>query len=71
MSWEQAVFSEMVSTVGYDEDKQELIVTWRKSGKKSAYSGVPEETAVQLANAPSVGQMINSEIKNNFPHRYI
>lgn len=70
MPWEQAVFSSNVQSVGYDEDKQELLVTWN-SGRVSAYAGVPEETAVRLANAPSVGQMMNSEIKPNFSHRYV
>lgn len=70
MPWEKPVFSSNVQTVGYDEDNHSLIVTW-KNGRKSAYEGVPEEVAVQLSNAPSVGQMINSEIKPNYPHRYV
>lgn len=70
MPWEQAVFSSNVQAVGYDEDKHELLVTWN-SGRVSAYADVPEETAVRLANAPSVGQMMNSEIKPNFSHRYV
>lgn len=71
MSWEQSVFSEMVSAVGYEENEQALIITWKKSGRKSAYLGVPEEVAVQVANAPSVGQMLNSEIKPNYAHKYV
>ncbi len=69
MPWSQHVFSSMVSMVAYDETTQELAVTWAK-GKRSIYSGVPEELAVQLANAPSVGQMINTEIKPYYAHRY-
>ena len=69
MPWSQHVFSSMVSTVAYDEGTKELMVTWAK-GKRSIYSGVPEELAVQLANAPSVGQMINTEIKPYYAHRY-
>lgn len=61
----------MVSEVGYNEETHELIITWARSGKKSAYSGVPEELADQLSKAPSVGSMIISEIKPFFPHRYI
>lgn len=68
--WSKSVFSSMVSEIGYDDEKQELIVTWAKSGRRSIYSGVDEETATQLANAPSVGQMINSDIKPNYSHRY-
>lgn len=69
-SWSQNVFSSNVSSVGYDGETGELIVRW-KSGKKSAYAGVPENVAVQLANAPSVGTMLNQEIKNVYPHRYV
>lgn len=62
--------SSNVYDVGYDEEKQELYVTWRKSQKKSIYSGVPEELADQVSKAPSVTNMLNSEIKPNYPHRY-
>jgi KTSC domain len=70
MSWSQSVFSSVVSEVGYDSDTGELLVTWSKSGKVSAYQGVPEDVAQRLANAPSVGQMINDEIKPYFLHSY-
>lgn len=69
MPWSQHVFSSMVSEVAYDEEKKELTITWAK-GKRSIYSDVPEELAVQLANAPSVGQMVNTEIKPYYSHRY-
>ena len=70
MSWSQFVLSSVVSEVGYDSDTGELLVTWSKSGKVSAYQGVPEDVAQRLANAPSVGQMINDEIKPYFSHSY-
>jgi len=70
MSWSQSVFSSVVSEVGYDSDSGELLVTWSKSGKVSAYQGVPEDVAQRLANAPSVGQMINDEIKPYYYHSY-
>jgi hypothetical protein len=70
MSWTKNVFSSHVDQVGYDSDKQELVVTW-KNGRVSAYEGVDEATAHQLANAPSVGQMIHNEIKSNYRHRYL
>lgn len=70
MSWQQSVFSSNVSEVGYDSDAQELLVTWAKSGKVSAYQGVPEDVALKLANAPSVGQMLNAEIKPYYSHSY-
>ncbi len=68
--WSRPVFSTMVQEIGYDDESQEMIVTW-KNGRKSAYSGVPEDVAVELSNAPSVGSMINNEIKNQYPHRYV
>jgi hypothetical protein len=69
MSWLRDVYSSMVAQIGYDSDKQELIVVW-KGGKRSIYEGVSEDTAESLANAPSVGQMMNMEIKPNYSHRY-
>lgn len=70
MSWSQAVYSSNVSEVGYDPDTGELLVTWSKSGKVSAYQGVPEDVALKLANAPSVGQMLDAEIKPYYSHSY-
>lgn len=70
MSWTKSVYSSNVDQVGYDSDKQELIVHW-KNGRVSAYERVDEQTAHQLANAPSVGQMIHSEIKPNYRHKYL
>jgi hypothetical protein len=69
MSWSKDVYSSNVSSIGYDPDTQELSVTWSK-GKRSIYSGVPEELAEQLANAPSVGSMLATEIKPYYEHRY-
>ena len=68
-AWSKDVYSSNVSSVGYDSDSLELIITWTK-GKRSIYSNVPEELAEQLANAPSVGSMLNSEIKPYYSHRY-
>ena len=70
MSWSKAVYSSHVTEIGYDEESQELLVTW-KSGRVSAYSGVPEDVALELSNAPSVGQMMNSTIKPMYGHRYV
>ena len=70
MSWKQNVLSSHVASVGYDEATNDLLVEW-KNGKTSAYAGVPEDLAQQVANAPSVGQMIHGLIKNNYPHRYV
>lgn len=69
MIWSQNVFSSTVSEVGHDSDTGELLITW-KSGKVSAYQGVPEAKALEGANAPSVGQWVNAEIKPFYSHRY-
>lgn len=68
-TWSKDVYSSNVSTVGYDDETKELFITWTK-GKRSIYSGVPAELAEQLANAASVGSMLNAEIKPYYNHRY-
>lgn len=70
MSWTQSVFSSMVSEISYDDGTQEMIVTWAKAGRTSIYSGVPEDVAQAAANAPSVGQYMNTEVKPFYKHRY-
>ncbi len=73
-SWQKDVFSTMVSMVGWegeDATSGTLIVKWAKGNKTSEYSGVPEHVAEQLSKAPSVGNMINSEIKGQYSHRYV
>lgn len=70
MSWSRSVFSSNVSEIGFDDEKHELLVTWN-SGKVSAYEGVTEEKADEIARAPSVGQALNMEIKPFFRHRYV
>ena len=67
--WSRDVYSSNVSTVAYDEEKQELYITWSR-GKRSIYAGVPSQLADDLANAPSVGSMLNAEIKPYYQHRY-
>jgi len=72
MSWMRPVFSEMAAEVGWNDQTNELLVTWAKGGKTSAYGGFDEAKAIELANAPSVGQMIISEIKPQAAsHRYV
>lgn len=70
MTWMRPVYSTMVSEVGYDADTNELLVVFR-NGRMCAYEGVTEEKALDLANAPSVGNMLNSEIKGRFSFRYV
>lgn len=70
MSWNQSVFSSMISEVGWDSDSEELLVTFH-NGRTAAYKGVPEDKAVELANAASVGTSFNTEIKGFYNFRYI
>ena len=71
MGWNQTVFSEMVSSVGWDDTTEELLVTFKKNGKTAAYKGFDEEFASRLANAPSVGQMFIQEVRSNKDFRYV
>ena len=61
-SWTKPVFSSLLSEVGWDDENQELTVTF-KSGKTAAYKGFDEGKAVELSNAASAGQMFLGEIK--------
>ena len=63
------VYSDSVSHIGHDPETGELHVVWQ-NGRTSIYSGVPEQTAETVINAPSVGQALNEHIKNSFGHRY-
>ena len=71
MSWSRSVFSSMVSEVGYDSDAKEMLVTWVKSRRTTAYEGVPEDVADACSRAPSVGQYINTQIKGFYPFHYV
>lgn len=53
----------MISEVGWNDETEELTVTFAKSGKTAAYKGFDEGTADQLSRAPSVGSMFLAEIK--------
>ena len=70
MSWEKSVFSSNVATVGYDDEIQEMVVTF-KNGRVYAYEGVDEGTALNVANAPSVGAALNQQVKGQYQHRQI
>lgn len=69
-TWNKSVFSSMVQSVGWNEETSEMEVEFR-NGKVAAYKDVPEDVAVRLSNAPSVGQMLNMEIKGQYSFRYV
>ncbi len=62
------VYSSRVSEIGYESGK--LIVRWAKGGKTSVYTGVPEQLANEVMNAPSVGSALRLSIEGQYPHSY-
>lgn len=62
-SWSKPVFSSLLSEVGWDEENQELTVTFAKSGKTAAYKGFDEGKAISLSHAASAGGTFLAEIK--------
>ena len=68
--WEQSVYSTRARSVAYDPDSQTMTVTWAKGGA-TVYEGVPEDAAVALSEAASVGDMINSDFTGVYPHRNV
>lgn len=70
MSWTKDVFSSTAQSVSWDEALGGMVVTW-KNGRRSLYSGVSEELAAQVATAPSVGSILNEDVKPYYSHRYV
>lgn len=71
LDWDTQVFSSNVQSVGYNRQTSTLVVVWKKNGKRSAYAGVPENIADELARAPSVGSMMRTEIIPVYQHKYM
>jgi hypothetical protein len=65
--WRVPVASSMVSEVAYT-DSGDMVVTFA-NGKEGMYSDVPEEVALRLSKAPSVGEMMHSEIIPTYSYR--
>ncbi len=63
MSWSKTVLSSNVAEVGWEDG--DLIVTFNK-GTVYAYEDVPEETALAMSKAASVGSFLNDEIKSKY-----
>jgi hypothetical protein len=61
-AWSKSVFSSMLDEVGWDDENEELLVTF-KNGKTAAYKGFDEGKAMELSHAPSAGSMFLNEIK--------
>lgn len=55
----------MISWTEYDEQEQELDVTF-KNGAVYTYSKVPKEVYEQFLKAPSQGKFFNANIKETY-----
>ena len=60
-----SVVSSQLSFIGYDEDKAELFVTFKK-GQTYKYSDVPKAIFTRLKNADSVGSFYATNIKGKY-----
>ena len=63
MAWSKQVLSDMIAEVGWNDETNEVLVTFKKKGRTAAYKGFDEGTADQLSRAASVGTMFLTEIK--------
>lgn len=63
----QKVTSSNVEEVGYDEEKQELLILF-KNGSFYAYLGVPESEFQELVNSESVGKYLAAKIKPTYAY---
>ncbi len=69
-TWNKPVFSGRAQEVSYNSETSEMTVLWR-NGRSTIYFGVAEEDALDLAHAPSVGSMINSDFTGKYRHRNV
>ena len=64
------VLSSHVDKVGYDDETQELHVTY-SNGKTAVFKEVDARTANSVMNSPSVGQSLHRSVRGRFDHEYI
>lgn len=57
--------SKAISSATYDEQRQELTITF-KSGRSYTYNSVPPDTYEQLSTADSPGRFWQQSIKDQF-----
>lgn len=63
------VFSSHVKSIGYDDAKGELHVSYQ-NGKTAVYEGVPPATARNVMSSASIGQALHAQVRGRFKHRY-
>ena len=68
--WSKPVISKSASEIAYREEAQEMVVTWARGSRRSVYWPVPEDVALQVAMALSVGSVLHTDIQPNYNHRY-
>jgi hypothetical protein len=60
------VDSSLIKAIGYDKEKGELIVQFKKGGEKYRYQDVPENVWEQFKAAESTGKFFLANIKGAF-----
>jgi hypothetical protein len=66
----RSVYSSHINEVGYDAASREFVVLF-DSGKTYVYEDVPENTAHEVVNSPSVGSALNRLIKGVYKHKLL
>lgn len=61
-----SVVSTCFSEIGYDVEREILLVCFRESGTYYCYYDIPYDVYCELDNAKSIGGYYNSEIKGNY-----
>lgn len=59
--------STVLSDIRYDPARQVLVVTFRPTGRRYAYAGVPVETYESLRRAFAKGTFFNRHIRGRYP----
>lgn len=58
--------SSMIDRVVFDDEKETLAVSFRNSGRRYTYLGVPRAIYDALASASSAGSFFNEAIRGRF-----
>jgi KTSC domain len=68
----RSVWSTVANRVGYDNEQEELLVEWKRTGRISVYfPKFPFDEFDKLSKTVSVGTMIKNEIVPKYQHRYL
>jgi KTSC domain len=71
ITW-RSVWSTVANRVGYDNEQEELLVEWKRTGRISVYfPKFPFDEFDKLSKTVSVGTMIKNEIVPKYQHRYL